>query len=254
MLPNQEPTDEQIDEIVRRVISGPCPAEGHGGRLVLAGWRAAEAENETLRASLDILELALVDIANRRPSDDMDGCPDIAMSALADAASVFPSQGAWRFAFGVNSVRPGDAALAAIAPPSAPEPVASVVASQRPLDPAVACLLGDKRQELYEGAPTPAADDLVDTLRNTPNWLRQDYGNWKDATSYYDRAPFDAADLIEQQAAEIARLRAVVRAADAMRADAYQEDMSSVGCPPNMVDRPTSVALAYDDARKDVTP
>jgi len=115
-----EPTDGQIDEIVRRVISGPCPAEGHGGRLVLAGWRAAEAENETLRASLDILELALVDIANRRPSDDMDGCPDIAMSALADAASVFPSQGAWRFAFGVNSVRAGDAAMAAAAPPSAP--------------------------------------------------------------------------------------------------------------------------------------
>ena len=38
-----EPTDEQIDEIVRRVISGPCPAEGHGGLLVLAGWRAAQA-------------------------------------------------------------------------------------------------------------------------------------------------------------------------------------------------------------------
>ena len=138
-------------------------------------------------------------------------------------------------------------------------------------------------------APTPAADDLVRRLRKVQGigaWLRRPR-----PLESLDVTCASAADRIEQQAAEIARLtkqvatmershiagglatvvaernewkitaeraeaeiarlRAVVRAADAMRADAYQEDMSSVGCPTNMVDRPTSVALAYDDARKE---
>jgi hypothetical protein len=43
----------------------------------------------------------------------------------------------------------------------------------------------------------PSADDLCARLRNTPNWLRQEFGPWKDATSHYDRAPFEAADAIE---------------------------------------------------------
>ncbi len=39
--------------------------------------------------------------------------------------------------------------------------------------------------------------DLVTRLRNTPNWMRQEYGNWKEATNVYDRAPFEAAARIE---------------------------------------------------------
>lgn len=39
---------------------------------------------------------------------------------------------------------------------------------------------------------------LVQRLRNTPNWRRESYGHWKDMTSEYDRAPFEAADEIER--------------------------------------------------------
>lgn len=43
--------------------------------------------------------------------------------------------------------------------------------------------------------------DIVDRLNNTPNWMRERYGSWKDCVLTYDRAPFEAA-------AEITRLRA----------------------------------------------
>lgn len=51
------------------------------------------------------------------------------------------------------------------------------------------------------------AGDLVARLRNTPNWQREHFGPWKSATSAYDRAPFEAADKLEEQAAAIAALR-----------------------------------------------
>jgi hypothetical protein len=54
------------------------------------------------------------------------------------------------------------------------------------------------------------SDDLVTRLRNTPNWKREEYGNWKDATSVYDRAPFEAADEIERLRAERDALRALL--------------------------------------------
>ena len=38
---------------------------------------------------------------------------------------------------------------------------------------------------------------LVDRLRNTPNWMRESYGSWKDCVLKYDRAPFEAADELE---------------------------------------------------------
>ena len=41
-------------------------------------------------------------------------------------------------------------------------------------------------------------DDLVERLRNTPNWMRESYGSWKDCVLKYDRAPFEAADKIER--------------------------------------------------------
>lgn len=41
-------------------------------------------------------------------------------------------------------------------------------------------------------------NDIVERLRNTPNWMREPFANWKDAACAYDRAPFDAADEIER--------------------------------------------------------
>lgn len=67
--------------------------------------------------------------------------------------------------------------------------------------------------------PTPNADggasaltaglggdrrDIVERLRDTPNWLRESWGHWKDCTTKYDRAPKEAADEIE-------RLRTLLR-------------------------------------------
>ena len=45
-------------------------------------------------------------------------------------------------------------------------------------------------------------DDLVQRLRNTPNWMRESFGSWKDCVLKYDRAPFEAADAIERLTAE----------------------------------------------------
>lgn len=41
-------------------------------------------------------------------------------------------------------------------------------------------------------------DDIVTRLRNTPNWMRESYGSWKECVLKYDRAPFEAADEIER--------------------------------------------------------
>jgi hypothetical protein len=46
--------------------------------------------------------------------------------------------------------------------------------------------------------------DIVERLRNTPNWMREEFGSWKSAMRSYDRAPFEAADEIE-------KLRAALR-------------------------------------------
>lgn len=40
--------------------------------------------------------------------------------------------------------------------------------------------------------------DIVERLRDTPNWMRESWGCWKDCTTQYDRAPFEAADEIER--------------------------------------------------------
>jgi hypothetical protein len=41
--------------------------------------------------------------------------------------------------------------------------------------------------------------DIVERLRDTPNWLREPWSiSWKDLTHKYDRAPFEAADYIER--------------------------------------------------------
>lgn len=40
--------------------------------------------------------------------------------------------------------------------------------------------------------------DIVERLRNTPNWMREEFGSWKSVVRNYDRAPFEAADEIEK--------------------------------------------------------
>ena len=46
------------------------------------------------------------------------------------------------------------------------------------------------------------SDDLVKRLRDTPNWMREGFQDWKDNMRTYDRAPFEAADRIEELEAE----------------------------------------------------
>ena len=52
------------------------------------------------------------------------------------------------------------------------------------------------------------SDDLVKQLRNTPNWMREEYAHYKAGLKVFDRAPFEAAYALEAQAAEITSLRA----------------------------------------------
>jgi len=45
--------------------------------------------------------------------------------------------------------------------------------------------------------------DIVERLRATPNWKREECRHWKDVTCVYDRSPFEAADEIERLRAEL---------------------------------------------------
>jgi hypothetical protein len=59
------------------------------------------------------------------------------------------------------------------------------------------------------GVPINAEQvNLITRLRNTPNWLREEYGHYKDGLKVFDRAPFEAADALEFQSANIVSLRA----------------------------------------------
>jgi hypothetical protein len=55
-----------------------------------------------------------------------------------------------------------------------------------------------KKHSAANAPPTSDQRDIVERLRDTPNWRRETWGPWKDMTSHYDRAPFDAADEIER--------------------------------------------------------
>jgi hypothetical protein len=46
--------------------------------------------------------------------------------------------------------------------------------------------------------------DIVERLRNAPNWMREESGSWGFTTHVCDHAPFEAADEIE-------KLRAALR-------------------------------------------
>ena len=54
------------------------------------------------------------------------------------------------------------------------------------------------------------SDDLVKRLRNTPNWKREEYGDYKSAMVHYDRAPFEAADRIEELEAKLSKSEALL--------------------------------------------
>ena len=57
--------------------------------------------------------------------------------------------------------------------------------------------------------------DIVERLRNTPNWMREECGSWKSVMRSYDRAPFEAADEIEKlRAALDAAARALHKAGE----------------------------------------
>ena len=43
---------------------------------------------------------------------------------------------------------------------------------------------------------TSSLAEQIKSLRSTPNWLKQDNGDFKSAVSRYDRAPFTAADTL----------------------------------------------------------
>jgi hypothetical protein len=55
------------------------------------------------------------------------------------------------------------------------------------------------------------AKTLVERLRNTPNWMRESYGSWKDCVLKYDRAPFEAADEIDVLAIQRDDLQAALQ-------------------------------------------
>jgi hypothetical protein len=76
------------------------------------------------------------------------------------------------------------------------------------------------------------SDDLVARLRNTPNWKREEYGNWKDAASVYDRAPFDAADALEREREAVYTLTESLKRAEAEREDLLQSiaDITTQKC------------------------
>ena len=51
--------------------------------------------------------------------------------------------------------------------------------------------------------PSGEREALIKRLRNGSNWLIQGYGNFKDCVSRYDRAPFEAADMLAADAKQV---------------------------------------------------
>lgn len=68
------------------------------------------------------------------------------------------------------------------------------------LDSCVAAIdahLNAPTHDVVGGDVEAKARDLIKRLRDTPNWLKESWGDWKACTTSYDTAPKDAADLIE---------------------------------------------------------
>jgi hypothetical protein len=58
--------------------------------------------------------------------------------------------------------------------------------------------MNETTQPAVAGPVEPTVRPLVERLRDTPNWMRESYGSWKDCVLKYDRAPFEAADELER--------------------------------------------------------
>jgi hypothetical protein len=80
--------------------------------------------------------------------------------------------------------------------------------------------------------------DIVERLRNTPNWMCEAFGSWKSAMLSYDRTPFEAADEIEKlrAALQTARRDALEEAARAAKTagERHQEIARRIGFEPTI--------------------
>ena len=222
MPPNQEPTDEQIITALSPMgIIHKVDIE-----LYRAGWRAAQAAAPPIRYMHNIDEAEKVYIECSKHLT-VGGKIAVITRAMTKA-----------FHAGYNEADPP---YAPAAPPIEPTPemirigvnTMSITGGNVYQD--VAAMWRAMYAAAPPSAPTPAADDLADAIaeRNANSLLACAYGK----------------QMVKLEA-ENAKLWACVRAADEMRADAYQVDVSHKDEDDfRWEDRPTSVALAYDDAR-----
>ena len=74
------------------------------------------------------------------------------------------------------------------------------------------------------------SDDLVKRLRNTPNWMREGFQDWKDNVRTYDRTPFEAADRIEELEAKLAKTMEVVEMIASADVDAVLGEAVDLSC------------------------
>ena len=58
--------------------------------------------------------------------------------------------------------------------------------------------MSEQEQQAGAGTVERPVRPLVERLRDTPNWMRESYGSWKDCVLKYDRAPFEAADELQR--------------------------------------------------------
>lgn len=62
----------------------------------------------------------------------------------------------------------------------------------------------------WQPEKAPPKADIVDRLRDTPNWSKESWGDWKAKLSSYDRSPFEAANEIEGLRKLLCDIQAVV--------------------------------------------
>lgn len=90
------------------------------------------------------------------------------------------------------------------------------------------------------------SDDLVKRLRDTPNWMREGFQDWKDNVRTYDRAPFEAADRIEElEANRLANKIAI------MRLEAELRKFTEIG---NTQKKPADLGAGLSNSVNDTAP
>jgi hypothetical protein len=71
--------------------------------------------------------------------------------------------------------------------------------------------MSEQTQQAGTGPVEQPVRPLVERLRDTPNWMRESFGSWKDCVLKYDRAPFEAADELEVLRLQRDALRAALQ-------------------------------------------